>query len=53
MRIHDMAGVERCLVQFSSVQFSRSVQFATPWTTAHQASLSITNFWSCLEKREN
>ena len=37
------------LLQFSSVQFS-SVQslssvwlFATPWTTAHQASLSITN----------
>ena len=42
-------------VQFSSVQFS-SVQslshvrlFATPWTTAHQASLSITNFWSLLK----
>ena len=37
------------LIQFSSVQFS-SVQllshvqlFATPWTAAHQASLSITN----------
>ena len=30
---------------FSSVQFSCSVvsDFATPWTTAHQASLSITN----------
>ena len=29
----------------SSVQFSRSVMFdsATPWTTAHQASLSIAN----------
>ena len=23
--------------------------FATPWTTAHQASLSITNFWSLLK----
>ena len=40
------------LAQISSVQFS-SVQllshvwlFATPWTTAHQASLSITNSWS-------
>ena len=31
--------------QFSSVQFSHSVvsNFATPWTAAHQASLSITN----------
>ena len=33
--------------KFQSVQFSRSVVswslFATPWTTAHQASLSITN----------
>ena len=33
---------------FSSVQFSRSVvsDSVTPWTTAHQASLSITNSWS-------
>ena len=33
---------------FSSVQFSRSVvsDSATPWTTARQASLSITNSWS-------
>ena len=31
-------------VQFSSVQSLSRVQlFATPWTTAHQASLSITN----------
>ena len=31
-------------------QFSRSVvsNFATPWTAAHQASLSITNSWSLL-----
>ena len=41
-----------CTVAFISVQFS-SVQslscvwvFATTWTTAHQASLSITNSWS-------
>ena len=35
-------------VQFSSVQFSLSAMsdFATPWTAAHQASLSITNSWS-------
>ena len=34
-------------VQFSSVQlFSRVRLFATPWPAAHQASLSITNFWS-------
>ena len=39
-----------------SVQFSRSVvpdslrpHSATPWTTAHQASLSITNSWSLLK----
>ena len=34
-------------VQFSSVQSLSRVQlFATPWTAAHQASLSITNSWS-------
>ena len=33
--------------QFSSVpSLSRVRLFATPWTTAHQASLSITNSWS-------
>ena len=32
---------------FSSVQLLSRVQlFATPWTAAHQASLSITNSWS-------
>ena len=36
-------------VQFSSVQsLSRVWLFATPWTTAHQASLSITNSRSSL-----
>ena len=36
--------------QFSSVQLVSHVQlFATPWTTAHQASLSITNSWSLLK----
>ena len=33
----------------SSVQlFSRVQLFATPWTAAHQASLSITNSWTLL-----
>ena len=37
----------KLLVQFSSVQsLSRVWLFATPWTAAHQASLSITNYWS-------
>ena len=35
--------------QFSSVQSLSCVRlFVTPWTTAHQASLSITNSWSSL-----
>ena len=34
-------------VVFSSVQLLGHVQlFVTPWTTAHQATLSITNSWS-------
>ena len=34
-------------IQFSSVQSLSRVQlFATPWTAAHQASLSIINSWS-------
>ena len=38
------------LLQFSSVQLFNCVQlFATPWTAAHQASLSITNSWSLLK----
>ena len=32
-----------------SVQFSRVRLFATPWTAAHEASLSITNSWSFLK----
>ena len=36
-------------IQFSSVQLLSRVQlFATPWTAALQASLSITNSWSLL-----
>ena len=40
-----------CSLQFSWVGLSLSgVQlFATPWVTAHQASLSITNSWSSLK----
>ena len=37
-------------IQFCSVQSLSRVQlFATPWTAAHQASLSITNFQSLLK----
>ena len=32
--------------RFTSVQFSHVQLFVTPWSTAHQVSLSITNFWS-------
>ena len=36
--------------QFSSVQSLSCVQlFATPWTAARQASLSVTNSWSLLK----
>ena len=39
-----------CIHQFSSVQSLSCVRiFATPWTAAHQASLSITNSWSLLK----
>ena len=38
------------LLQFSSVQsLSHVLLFVTPWTAAHQASLSITNSWSLLK----
>ena len=41
-------------MQFSSVQsFIRVRLFATPWITAHQASLSITNSWSSLMSIES
>ena len=37
-------------IQFSSAQLLSCVQlFATPYTAAHQASLSITNSWSLLK----
>ena len=38
------------VLQFSSVQLLSHVRlFATPWTTEHQASLSVTNSWSLLK----
>ena len=38
------------LINISSVQLLSHVRlFATPWTVAHQASLSITNSWSLLK----
>ena len=39
-----------CFSSYGSVQFRRSVvsNFVTPWTSAHQASLIITNSWSML-----
>ena len=43
-----LTTVIKAIAIFSSVQFSHSVvsDSAIPWTTAHQASPSITNFWS-------
>ena len=39
------------IIYFSSVQLLSCVQLlATPWTTAHQAFLSISNSWSLLFK---
>ena len=54
--LHFYTSLGACLLwwllqaQFSSVQSLSNVQlFATPWTAAHQASLSITNSWSFLK----
>ena len=42
--------VEQSEIQFSSVQLLSHVRlFATPWITACQASLSITDYWSSLK----
>ena len=42
-----LCSAVRIIKVFSSVQSLSRVQlFATPWTTAHQASLSITNSWA-------
>ena len=46
----DQKNLWRCLKGRSSVQSLSRVQlFVTPWTSAHQASLSITNSWSLLK----
>ena len=45
-----MVRRSKSIIFKSSVQWLRHVQlFATPWTTACQASLSITNSWSLLQ----
>ena len=49
--LHGMPALELIYVQhISSVQsLSRVRLFVTPWITAHQASLSITNSWSSIK----
>ena len=50
MCTHTRASTTSTLFQFSSVQSLNRVRlFATPWITACQASLSITNSWSLLK----
>ena len=45
-----LGQIEDLNSQFSSVQSLSRVQlFVTPWTAAHQASLSVTNSWSLLK----
>ena len=45
-----LKATKQCQVQFSSVQSLSYVQFfATPWTAAWQAFLSIANSWSLLK----
>ena len=45
-----LPGIWNASWDFSSVQsLSRVRLFVTPWTAAHQASLSITNSWSLLK----
>ena len=49
---HGVAKTQKRLlsVQLSSVQLLSCVRlFVSPWTAAHQASLSITNSWSLLK----
>ena len=50
---HMDKGACQAIVQFSSVQSLSRVQiFATPWTAAHQASLSFNNSRSCSNSTE-
>ena len=47
---HNLVTDHACISQFSLVQsLSRVRLFATPWTAACQASLSITNYQSLLK----
>ena len=46
---HHMVYFDKYSCAFSSVQFSRVQLFATPWITARQVSLSITNSLSLLK----
>ena len=48
--LYDTTMVDTCHYQLSSTQsFNRVWLFVTPWTAAHQASLSITNSQSLLK----
>ena len=48
--VHHLPGLASFENLFSSVQSLNCVWlFVTPWTAAHQASLSITNSWSLLK----
>ena len=47
-RIHPLDCPRNCMIR-SDQSLSRVQFFATPWITAHQASLSITNFRSLLK----
>ena len=51
LKVHLTPNIIKCYVfQFSSVQLLSHVPcFVTPWTAAHQASLSITNSQSFLK----
>ena len=52
MHLHPPGGFKEKILQtiITSVQLLSHVQlFVTPWTTAHQASLPITNSWSILK----
>ena len=46
LQITDTEVISWYILQDPSVQFSHIQLFATPWTGACQASLSLTNSWS-------
>ena len=48
--LYNLFMMKSHMLTFNSVDSLSHVQlFVTPWTTAHQASLSITNKWSLLK----